>query len=363
MTDVRNDVPMPAETPKPPSKRGRPRGASNKSTQAAQLQEALAFVECAVNDTMPYGDFVSLVGNMAVVHSGQMSAGHPIVEELTLTPHLGKLKAALARCGKTLVITETENGQLSIKGDKLRAVVPCHAEPIPENSADIQALEGDFGALKEAFKVCGTLASEQGERLVEASLLVSPNTCTGTNGSAMLQYWHGLNVPPGTVISKLFAASVAKQSKRITGLGAQWDSELGFARSLTVWFEGGAWIKTQCFNDRWPEIDKLLEGGPNKVDVPPTLFDAIEAVLPFCEGKTTKSILFKNDFVQTHNDANVGAQFEVPGLLGGKCFDGKLMSQIAPWVKRIDLTSDATRAFFVSDSAPVRGVIMAMGKD
>ncbi len=365
MAETRNDIPPPADVAKTPTRRGRPRGATNKSTQAAQLQEALYFVECAVSDTMPYGDFVSLVGNMAIVHSGRMSAGHPIVEELKLVPHLGKLKAALNKCGKTLVITETEHMQLSIKGDKLRALVPCHVEPIPENPADPVVLNGDYSALKEAFKVCGTLASENGERLIEASLLLGPNVCTGTNGSAMLQYWHGVNVPHGTVVSKAFAAAIAKQSKLITGLGATWDSQLGFARSLTVWFEGGAWIKTQCYNDRWPDtIDGLLATDAEKIDTPVGLFEAIEAILPFCDGKEHKRIHFKQDFVQTHNDANVGAKYAVTGLPGGKCFDGKLMSQVAPWVKRIDLVSSDTRAFFVGGEAsnPVRGVIMSMSE-
>lgn len=367
MTEIRNDVPPPATeapAPKPAARRGRPRGPTKAASQAAQLQNALDFVECAVSDIMPYGEYASLANNMAVVFSGQLSAGYPIVEELTLRPHLGKLKAALARCGKTLVITETENQNLSIKGDKLRALVPCHLELMPPNTPDLPMLEGDFDALKEAFKVCGTLATEAGDKIHLASLLLEPNTCTSTNGAAMLQYWHGVNTPPGTVVSKLFAAAIAKQTKKITGLGATWNAEAGFASSLTVWFEGGAWIKTQCYNDRWPEIESILANQGEKTDTPIELFEAIEAVTPFAEGKTHKRIYFMQDFVQSHVDANVGAQYNVQGLPGGKCFDGKLIGQVAPWVKRIDLTSLEDRAHFVGGEPnnPVRGVIMCMSK-
>lgn len=303
---------------------------------------------------------------MATVYNGQISAGYPIVEELNLVPHIDNLKAALARCGKSLVITETENQRLSIKGDKLRALVPCHTDAIPPVAPDVAVLAGDFEALKEAFRVCGTLASEAGERVHEASLLLEPNSCTGTNGAAILQYWHGINTPPGTVISKAFAAAVAKQTLKITGLGCEWNAEAGFAKTLTVWFENGAWIKTQCYTDRWPDVEKLWSNDSVKIDTPVDLFEAISAVLPFSDGKSDdkKRVYFFADYVQSHPDANIGAQYELKGLTGGKIFSGKLIGQIAPWCKRIDLTTDETRAFFTGGEAanPVRGVIMCMGK-
>lgn len=363
------NVPPPAEAEaapaEAPKKRGRKPGQKNapkKSSQAEQLEAALAFIAPVFSDLQDFSQYVSLTANMACMFNGQLAAGHPIVEELTLSPHLEKLQAALKRCGKTLVITETEAGQLSIKGDKLRALVPCFPYTGQSIGPNPPMLNGDFNALKEAFRVCGTLASEKGERVIEASLLLEPNACTGTNGAAMLQYWHGIaGLPPHTVIPKAFAAAVAKCPLNITGLGGDWNGE--FLTSLTLWFENGAWLRTQCYNDRWPDISKVIDVASTPVEVPAGLFEAVEAVEAFVENSS--AVHFVDGAVQSHAEAIVGAQYTVKGLAGGKCFNGKLIKQVAPWVKTLDLVTHPDRAFFFGGEPanPVRGVLMAMGRN
>jgi hypothetical protein len=360
--EIKTGFEVPAAEAPAPRKRGRPKGAATKSSQAEALQAALAFVAPVQDDISDFSQYVNLTNNIAIASSTRLAAGHPIAEELHVCPQIEKLQAALARCGKTLVITETEGGQLAIKGDKLRAIVPCNEGIMPDAQPDPPVMQGDFDVLKKAFKVCGTLASENGERVIEASLLLDPNVCTGTNGQAMLQFWHGLNVPPGTVIPKVFAKAVAECSKKIIGIGGNWDNEAGFLRSFTVWFDGGAWLKTQCYTDRWPSIDTILNVVVTPTDTPVGLFDAIEAVTHFIDEAKSRRIYLTDGYVQSHLDTNIGAQYEVAGLPGGKIFDGKLVKQVAPWAKKIDLTTVPDRAFFFGEheGSNVRGVIMAM---
>lgn len=366
--EIEDNVPPPAGEEAPKRKRGRPAGAASKPktpSQAEVLEAALKFVSPVNSDLHDYSQYVSLTANTAVMYNGQIAAGHPIIEELTVSPHLEKLIAALKRCGKTLVIAETENGQLSIKGDKLRALVPCFEYTGQMIGPDLPVV-GDYEILKEAFKVCGVLASENGERVVEASILLDPYSATGTNGHAMLQFYHGLaNVPPGTVLPKAFCAAVAACPKPITGIGADWDAEAGFAKSFTVWFEGGAWYKTQCYHDRWPDISGILNVNTAPVATYPGLFDAVEAVTHFIDEAKSKAIHFQEGFVSSHKitlaDEKVGAQYEVKDLPGGKTFNGKMLKQIAPYCETIDLTTAEDRAYFFSNKgAPVRGVVMGM---
>lgn len=366
--EIEDGVAMPSEPAapvEPPKRRGRKPGSANKPktpSQAEMLEAALEFVAPVESSLQEFAAFVDLTENMATMTNGQMAAGHPIVEELTLCPHLGKLRASLKRCGKTLVITETENRQLSIKGDKLRALVPCWHGELPPATPDAPAIEGDFDILKEAFRVCGTLASENGDRVVEASLLLEPNACTGTNGAAILQFWHGIpSLPPGTVIPKAFAAAIAANKKKITGLGANWNAEGGFASSVTFWFEGGAWLKTQCYNDRWPSLAPILDVPSSPVATPEGLFEAIDAIKHFLDDGKLSAMHFVDGFVQSHAEKTVGAQYEVKGLPGGKVFNGKLLAQIGPWAKSIDLTTHNDRAFFFGgDGNNVRGAVMCM---
>lgn len=328
------------------------------SSQAQQLSEALAFVDVAIKDdkaALDYQQHVNLYGKFAVAFNGQVSAGHPIAEELDLCPHLGKLQAAIARCGKSLVIAETPNGQLSVKGDKLKALVPCMpAADMPPTEPDAQcALLTE--EIREAFRACGTLASEEGKRVVEASLLLEANTCTGTNGAALIQYWHGIDLPPAMVLPKLFTAAVVKVAKPLVGFGFSWNDDRSKVKSVTFWFEGGAWIKTQCYEDAWPSIDHIINHPSHPSEVLAGLFEAIEAVQHFNDDKF---ITFAEDKVMSHDTDAIGAQYEVKGLKGGLKFDSKLIKQIAPFVKQIDITTYDNRAFFFGDK--VRGVVMGM---
>lgn len=337
--------------------RGRP-AKSKASSQAEQLSAALAFVDVAIKDdkaALDYQQHVNLHGKFAVAFNGQVSAGHPIAEELELCPHLSRLQAAISRCGKSLVMAETPTGQLSVKGDKLRALVPClPPQDMPETQPDTQVAVLTE-AVREAFKVCGTLASEEGKRVVEASLLLEANTCTGTNGAALMQYWHGIDLPPAMVLPKLFTAAVVKVAKPLVGFGFSWNDDFTKVKSVTFWFEGGAWIKTQCYEDAWPSIDHIINHPSHPSPVLAGLFDAIEAVQHFNDDKF---ITFAENKVMSHDTSAVGAQYEVKGLQGGLKFDSKLIKQIAPFAKQMDITTYDNRAFFFGDN--VRGVIMGL---
>lgn len=342
----------------------RGRGRPAKTSQAQGLLDALAFVEVATNDFEDWQMFVRLSGNMAVASNGQVSAGHPIAEEINLCPQIGKLMAALKRCGKTLVIAEVEN-QLSIKGDRLRALVPCVAiESLPyvvPDQPDPQAVVTD--KLKEAFKVCGSISSEAGESVMEASLLLEANTCTaiGKSRASMLQYWHGINLPPNIVLPKVFAAAIVKMEKPITSMGFGWTPDYSKVISVTIWFEDGAWIKSQCYQDEWPSISPIIDVQSFPVDIPEGLVEAVEAVSNFNEDGTA---FFANDKVLSHHTDAVGAEFEVKGLQGGKAFLAKTFLSIAGHIKTLDYTTYPDKVYFFGGEPenPIRGAVMCIAE-
>lgn len=359
MSDIDTDVAPPVAT----AKRGRKPGSTAKPSQGSALLAALDFISVVKSEINDNSAYARLSQNMAVAYNGVISAGHPIAEELQLHPHIEKLRAALNKCGKTLTITETTTGQMSVAGDRLRAVVPCLLDALPFIGPDEPAYTGDFTALKEALRVSASLASENADKIALASVLLDPNTATGTNGFAMLQYWHGVTaIPPGTVISKDFANSIATAKGNITGIGATWDEARGFAVSITFWFEGGAWLKSQCYEDRWPNIDTILNAANAPTDVPPLMFEALAAVEPFTDEQ--HSVYFVDGAIQTVAGSveNTGATYTVPNLPAGKIFNGKLVKQVSQYVKTIDLTSHPDRAFFFGGvpNHPIRGVLMGI---
>lgn len=338
---------------------GSGRGRPKKPAASASLVEALDFIAVGTAEHQHWQKFIHLSGNMAVAFNGQISAGHPIAEELTLCPQLDKFKIALNRCGKSLTISETPNGQISVKGDKLRALVQClQASEVPTVQPDPLIVPvGEI--IKETFKVCGALASEAAERVMEASLLLEANSCTGTNGAAILQHWHGVDLPPAMVLPKLFTAGIAKQTKPLAGFGFSWNEDNTQVKSVTFWFEGGAWIKTACYADKWQDVNAVLNVQSVPVETQGDLFEAIEAVSHFNEDGF---VTFAEGKVMSHDTDAAGAQFPVKGLPGGKKFNGKLIKTVAPYASKIDLTSYPDRAFFFGGTAenPVRGAIMGL---
>jgi hypothetical protein len=175
----------------------------------------------------------------------------------------------------------------------------------------------------------------------------------------MLQYWHGIDLPPHMVLPKTFTQAVAKQAKPITGFGSSWGND-GNVRSVTFWFDGGSWIKTQCYQDRWPDaVYSVINVQSYPVETPAGLFEAVEAVSSFNDDR---HVTFADNMVMSHHSDNVGAQYEVIGLQAGKQFNSEYLKKIAPFAKTIDLTTFDDRAFFFGGEAanPVRGAIMGM---
>jgi hypothetical protein len=341
-------------------RRGRP---AKINSQAEQLSKALAFVSLVSDDdeTFPSYGYVKLGGNMAICYSRVFSAGHPIEEDLDICPNLERVKLALSKTGKTLTIAKTPGGQLSISGEKFRALVPSIAvSEMPTIQPDPPCAVID-DRIKQAFKVCGLLASENAEKVHEASLLLEAYVCTGTNGVAMLQFMHGIDLPPNIIISKAFAAAVAKVEYALTGFGFSWNNDLNKPGTVTFWFDNGSWIKCNCYSDKWPDIEPILSAPNSPVAVPAGLFEAVEAVEKFSDEKEA-SVFFTENKVQSHYSNDAGASYDVKGLPGGKRFRAKLMRQVAPYCSHIDLTSHGDRAFFTGgdDKGPVRGVIMGM---
>jgi hypothetical protein len=354
------EIPPEATTTTTPKRRGRRPGTTNKPPESAALLNAVEFVGVVETEAFEFSKYAALTNNAIVAYSNVLSAGHPIAEELNLCPQIDKLKAALSRCGKTLAITEA-TGHLSVKGDRLRALVPCLQEPLAPVQPDAPILIGDYDVLKEAFRVCCTVADEKADRPMLASLLLDPNCVSATNGQVLIQFWHGIaNLPPGTVLPKVFAAAIANSKYKITGLGGNFDSQAGFMRSFTIWFENGAWLKTQCYEDRWQAIDHILNVATNPVAVYDGLFDAIAAVEAFTEGNS--AVYFHAGTVASHRELEAGAAYEVKDLPAGKVIHGRLARQVSPFIKQIDLMTMADRVFFFggSDNNPIRGVFMGM---
>lgn len=335
------------------------------SKTAESLANALAFVSVGIEEGgETYKAHARVVNDYIVTFNGQLCVGHPIVEKEfeSICPHIPTLISAINKSGKTLALSINEKGNLSVKGENIRAIVPSILpEFMPPVMPDIQvAVLSD--TIKEGFKALLPLVAEEADRPFEMAILLRANTMVALNGVVIFEYYHGVDLPPGLSIPKIAAKAITSVPEKLIGFG------FTPGRSATFWFEGGAFIQTQLMEGQWPDVDNVFNTTPGEpADLPAGFFDGIEAVTTF---SADGAIHFDEDKVRS-GYANYGADgpvygatYDVPGMVKGSVFSGKLLKLIKPVCAKMDYWSHDERGLFYGPVANgetvanLRGVIM-----
>src|SRR5690606_13394672 len=118
-------------------------------------------------------------------------------------------------------------------------------------------------------------------------------------------------------------------TKKINGFGFS-------DNSVTFWFEGNCWLKSQLYRDKWPDIDHLLNRQSNMFPVPAGFWEALDAIAPFAQ---EGFVYFDNELIKTHRDGEIGATYEVAGIPKGPIFNIKNLMMIKPFVQVIDFVA------------------------
>src|SRR6185437_942193 len=102
-----------------------PRSPKSTETKSALLS-ALEFCGTVTErEGAPYETQIGLNRNWAIAFNGIVAAGAPIEEEIFCYPHGQLIIEALSKCDESFSLTQLDNGRLSIKSGKFKAIVPC----------------------------------------------------------------------------------------------------------------------------------------------------------------------------------------------------------------------------------------------
>jgi hypothetical protein len=291
-----------------------------------------------------------VLGNRAATaFNGLLAAGQVIEEDISICPHTVKLTAALSKCGESLSITQLDNYKLSIKSENFKAVIPC-AEPMAMTYAQPDSptiIINDN--LKKGFEAVQILVADNSEHVVTASVLLKTNSMYSTNREVLFEYWHGIDMPGEYPIPKAALAAILKSGKSLDKMGYS-------ATSVTFWFTDGSWIRTQMYNDKWPDITKLINLPSKPIPVPPMLFVGIDAIKPFAH--KSSRIMINEGQLATEEVDGAGATYAVEGLPKGISVNYKYMQLIEPYATLIDLNVSQSYVYFFGDN--IRGVIAGM---
>lgn len=308
----------------------------NKLKTTNPFLEAIQFVGTALKEQgTPYETHIYLNNNWAISNNGILTIGCPISWPKLATPNYYLFTSALSKCGTDWEISQTVEA-LRINQGKFRAIVPC-CDPVlialPTIDPPIAVINNSF---RKGIEIVSMLANDNGQSVIEASILMNGQTIVGTDRTIIIEYFHGCDLPPGLALPKAFAVALCKIGKNLKAFGFS-------ANSATFYFEDDSWIKTQLFADSWPDVNAILNRGSNPLPVPKGLFDAVKTIESFSQDNL---VHFDNGILRSNSNPDTGASFEVSGLPKGPIFNIKYLKLIEGLATSIDFFAGNASMWF-----------------
>lgn len=323
-----------------------PRKQRNK--EEIELLKALRFVSKAQQSIgTAYQTHCRLAGNYVVAYDGVFAAGYPTTEVLAdACPHTLNFIAALEKANDVSAITFDANS-VTVKTSKFKAIVPCIStyDLMFINPDPNQYLLSDEFA--EAAKLAAIYTREGAQTVVAASIMTRNGSLVGSDGRALIEVWHGSPTPAGLIIPKSFVDAMSKTAGKIVGFGYT-------ETSFTVWYEGGAWIKTQLYSEQWPSIDRLLAytETSNPTELDKDFWNALRSVASFSEDG---DVYFLGGFVCSHASTAKGAEYKLNGIPGNQCYSIKLLLALEGIATKVDWEGNEIVSCFFGEK--IRGVL------
>lgn len=283
--------------------RGRKKKDEEKATGNALL-EALRFIAVAQHSQGTPLQMHCRIGNKTVIgFDGGLAAGCYIEEVLSCCPQTSLLIAALAKCEDSAISITDQDSSLAIKAGAFRVKVPC----LPYD--DLAAVEPDppiatlSDEVKTALRVVMPLAEDGADRPFKCGVLLRANTAVATNGAAILEAYHGIDLPD-VLLPKAAVAAIVKQSQPLTGFGFS-------DNSATFYFANSSFIKTQLFSDKYPDVSRVLDKEDiNPFPLPGGFFDAVDKVAQFGDNQ----VFLNKGKICSHAKEGEGASYDIEGL-------------------------------------------------
>lgn len=288
-----------------------------------------------------------MFGGWVTASNSILSAGHALTEDIQACPHTYTIVDALTQAPGAVSVTILDETRLSVRSADFQAVVPLiDATALPPVMPDAAVALCD-DRLRAALSIAGGLVVDGAEKIVNASVQVRGSSVLASNGTVILEAWHGISLPPLMIVPKTFITALQKNKKVISRCG-------GCDHSFTLWFEDNNWLKTQLYpaNTELPNLTKFLDVPTTPIPVAKGMFDVVRRLEPFAaDGMISFTaegarVISGTTYAIDHcADLPVGVSFSIKALLS-----------IAEYAKTIHFNATPGITLFFGDN--VRGAIV-----
>lgn len=321
-----------------------------KANGAAPLIEALKFIGLAQQkEGAPHQTHCHISNGRIMAFNGVFATGCLIEDDLSACPHTTRLLDALGKCGEKLSITQLDSGRLSIKSDRFKAFVPCAKfDEIPVIEPDAPCADID-DRLKQGFEMVAPLLGETAQRAIYAGALLQSGSIVGTNGALLVEFWHGIDLPPGLIVPKAALQAVAKTAKKLTRFGFS-------PNSATFFFEDDSFIKTQLFAESYPDYQRIFPATVNPWPLPEGFYEGVKTIQSLSDDRI--AYFDAAGLIVKDSQRNQSGSFQIEGLPAGLAFNMDYLNMVESVFKRVDFEAEKGKAVFFGENA--RGALMGV---
>jgi hypothetical protein len=316
----------------------------SKPSHMKGLIDALKFISLAQKKAgTDDARFCLIKDQWAIAANGELIIGTPIEEDLDAAPLTFKFLDALNACKEELQVTQLSKFELSIKSGLFQASVEC----IEPESFDLSIIDPPVGTIddkiKIAFQDVEKLVSENATNILFGVVLLQANSVVATDGCAIVEHWHGINLPPNLLIPKAAVTAVIKSGKELCSFGFTEDT-------FTFHFIDGSFIRTNLVKEPYLNYHPVLNVACNPIPLPKSFMEGVSTIADFA---------VDNIVSFDHNGLFVskGTYFKIEGLPEHIAFSSKYLKLLEPLMKTVDFDVAKQQALFFGDN--VRGILKA----
>ena len=251
------------------------------SAEKSQLAHALDYVNIVTGGVANYAPYCHFDLGWLVGYDGVVGAGTRVHEQLNVCPQTDLFRHAVHRAGGNLSLTERPDGTLYVSGTSVRTAIPCFpATQIPNVVPDAAHLPVS-PTLAPALVAISKIAAARHETVIGSSVLLKSDSIVGTDGATIVEGHHGSQLPGRWVLPREFCDALAKVKLMPTHCG--WGAD-----TFTLWFGPDAWLRTNTYEDKYPDTDlwfaRLMSSVGEYRPIPAGLLQGIETLKPFRDG-------------------------------------------------------------------------------
>lgn len=315
------------------------------------MLESLRFVQGAVAKK----DFVNALTHFQIKdgfvkgHNGAMTLCSPIDLDLDVTPKASTFTRAIVTCKDVIQIALTNAGRLSIKSGKFRALVECTEEFFPAIHPEGDSIDFPTGGVLKALKTLEPFIAKDASRPWACGILLRDQSAFATNNSVLVEYWMGYHFPISINIPKGAVAEMLRIGEEPIRMQCT-------ENSVTFFYSGNRWLKTQLYSLDWPDLNKVFSHpSDHAATVPDGLWQALEDLHPFTD--KANRVYLRNGAISTDKADQSGASIEVTGLVGSGIYNVDYLIELKDIATLIDFHwRDGKGIFFFGDS--IRGAML-----